>query len=116
MRVPSLSLALMLFVGACQARFPTTTPRMVEPLATDDVARVCGLHHEPLAVGVAPLQYGYRLVDTRYQAASRAGFPEAHSTIDSRSCLGTLNTHRRVRFCHRCREAERRWREAQGRT
>ena len=72
---------------------------------------VCPVHHLRTATDHVPIVYGYRPVPSGYIQAQQTSFPNAWSHVPG-GCVMLNPTDARVRYCPKCREAEKEWRSA----
>lgn len=83
-------------------------------MTDDDLDRMCPIHGCELLDGTAPMLYGFFGTEQNYGPASRNAFRYAAYWMPGGcSVAAGWSSEQAVRYCPRCREAERAWLEGQ---
>ena len=72
----------------------------------------CSVHRVALVEGEAPIAYGLIRFDRAYLKARKRLFPNSRSFVLGGCVVSLEDRKAAVRYCPRCREAERAWNEA----
>ena len=70
---------------------------------------MCPVHETPLKTAIIPVSYGILGWDIEYFDARTTQFPYAQTVLEG-GCVQGEETHARVKYCPRCRDARARWR------